>query len=213
MRFIQSIYNRTIRGFLPRKVKVFNGIPANVGRLFDTTSNLPDYKQGSIAPLRQFVREGDQVVVVGGGWGITPVVAANQGAQVTVYEAGGDYADIVRKTVSLNLVDDRVEVIHSAVGPIINVYGDNVRENLNSTPVSALPHSDVIELDCEGAEMAILKRLEFRPRVAIVEVHPQYGIEIDQVQHWFRTNGYDIVSEFKHDDDPNVTLTAIRGAD
>ena len=35
-----------------------------------------------------------------------------------------------------------------------------------------LPACDVLEMDCEGSELGILKGMQIRPRVLIVELHP-----------------------------------------
>lgn len=206
MDLINEVYDRTIRDSLPRRMKVLNGVVANTGRLLDMTLYEPEYKAGSVEPIREYVRETDGVTVVGGGRGVTTSVAALQGASVTSYEASEEYCEITLETVSLNHVSDRVDVVHSPVGPVFDGFGDGVESNGISP--SELEECDVIELDCEGAEMDILNGLEFSPRVAIVEAHPQFGVSEYGVRSWLENNGYEIVNI--HEYCPSVTLTGVK---
>lgn len=206
--YAKRVYNSTIRGYLPKGVQIYNGIPAKGGRVLDSTIQRRGYKQGSIRQLRERVRAGDEVIVVGGGFGITPAVAARQGAHVTCYEAGEEYAEIVRETAYLNTVEDRINVIHASVGPVFSGLGDGVdRKGIDP---SEMPEADVIELDCEGAEGEILYGLDFHPRVAIVEAHPQHGVIPQSVEEWFDERDYEIVDIYEHDSLPNVTLTGVK---
>lgn len=205
-RLVQPIYDETIRELLPRKIKVYNGVPANTGRLLDTTLNQPDYKRGTIEPLRDYVRRGDQVVIVGGGWGISAVVAAQAGGDVIVYEAAREMVDIVRQTVRLNRLEDAIEVRHNTIGPALDVYGRDIGPSIS---INELPSCDVLELDCEGAERSILSSLEQRPSVIIVEIHPHQSVSLGSIEAELFERDYRIVSRFEHEDSPNTTLAAV----
>jgi hypothetical protein len=47
-------------------------------------------------------------------------------------------------------------------------------DNTKKIDVEDLPECDVLEMDCEGAEKEILKKLQIKPRVIIVETHPDF---------------------------------------
>lgn len=193
-----------------RHYKIYSGVTViTTSRLPRVTVN-PSYKIGSVGPLRKFVKAGDKMISVGGGYGVTAVVGAFQGAAVTVYEGGSDYADFVRKTALINGVADSIKVIEGIVSESREVYG---------TPSSAkfspgeLPTCDVLELDCEGAEYAIISEMKVRPRVIVVEVHPQYNVIEDDILHALTDAGYEIVDRYDFLKKRNFTLTAIRRTD
>ncbi|WP_440989039.1 FkbM family methyltransferase [Haloarchaeobius baliensis] len=202
----QKLYDNTVRDHLPRKVKVYNGVSLNTGRLLDTNVVSEDYKQGTIDPLRELTRPDDSVVVVGGGHGVTAVVAARQGESVVVYEGGRELAERVRETARLNRVDDRIDVRHAIVAEGKEVYGDET----GSTVVSPadLEECDVLELDCEGAEEPILKGMTIRPRVIIVETHPGFGVDPTEIRSLVTGWGYTQVHEYEFKE--NVTFAFVR---
>lgn len=61
------------------------------------------------------------------------------------------------------------------VGEAINVYGDPDQLSTLVVAPAALPACDILELDCGGAEMVILRNMTIRPRVIAVEAHGLYG--------------------------------------
>jgi hypothetical protein len=194
---IQDLYDNILREYLPRRWIVNNGVPTKTARLFDRTRHRPDCKQGSVDALRQYVRQGDHVVVIGGGDGVTAVIATRRCEQVTVYEAAGNMVSVVKETTEINSMDNKITVVHSAVGPTNNVYGDNVG---SPTSVADLPDCDILELDCKGAEEEIIRNLSFCPRIIIVEAHPQYGVSVDILHSLLSDLGYktrDIVFQNK----------------
>lgn len=90
---------------------------------------------------------------------------------VTVYEGGDRYLRQFRQTTAINDVDDIVDVQHVAVGGPDTVWG----EQGGVLDPENLDRCDVLELDCEGAELGILSNISIRPRVIIVENHPSMG--------------------------------------
>jgi len=70
---------------------------------------------------------------------------------------------------------NRLTVEHAVVGKAIAVYG--VPHQLSTVVVSPaeLPECDLLELDCEGAEILISRNMAIRPRVIAVETHGEYG--------------------------------------
>lgn len=204
---LQWVYDTTIRDHLPRKIKVYNGVALRIGRLFDVRVVDPDYKQGTIDPLREYSRRDDRITVIGGGLGVSAVVAAHEGESVTVYEGGLELVEQVRETAELNKVADDIEVREAIVAEEHDVYG----ETITRTRVSPgeLEPCDVLEMDCEGAEESILRGLEIEPRVVIVESHPSFGVNPATVRDLLQDRGYEIVHRFELEGG-NVTYTGIR---
>lgn len=200
--FIQNLYDNTIRERLPRRWIVNNGVPTRTARLLDRTRHRPDCKKGSVESLRRYLKPDDQVVVIGGGDGVTAVVAARRAAQVMVYEAAASMVSVVEETAEINSMEDKITVVHSAVGPTKNVYGDKVGA---PTAVADLPECDVLELDCEGAEEAIIQNLSQHPRVIIIEAHPQYGTSIDGLHSTLSKRGYD-TKDIIYENKPHVVV-------
>jgi hypothetical protein len=117
--------------------------------------------------------EGDQVSIIGGGYGITTVHAARQvggGGVVTVFE-GGQIASEVRQVAQWNEVDDVVTVEEAIVGDPTTLY-QGMADDAEVIDPADLPACDVLEMDCEGSELGILEGMQIRPRVLIVELHP-----------------------------------------
>lgn len=202
----QTIYDSTIRDYLPRKIKVYNGVALSIGRLFDTNVVDPEYKQGTNDSLRTYCRHDDHVVVIGGGLGVSAVVAAHAADTVTVYEGGIEIADQVRETARLNRVEDAVSVTEAIVAEDRDVYGESITETTVSP--ADLEACDVLEMDCEGAEIPILQGMGIEPRVVIVESHPTFDAPPTEVRSLLTERGYEIVD--RHDvDGGNVTFTAV----
>lgn len=171
----------------------------------------PTYEAALVSAVRSNVRPGDYVGVIGGGRGISTVVAAESAGEeggVIVYEGAEERTDWIRNTVTLNAVESIVEVEHAIVGPRVKVYG--VADSAKQVNSSDLPAFDVLEMDCEGAELDILKNLTIRPGVIVVEVHPENCREEDVT--WVLSNmGYEIVDrglENPDTDQPLPILTA-----
>lgn len=190
----QSVYDRTVRDRLPRKLAVLNGVTVRKPRLLDGSDTKPSYKQENVSALREHVQPGDDVTIIGGGFGVTPVIAAQERGTVTVYEPSREHASLVREAASLNDVPGRIHVEKAAVGPAIEVFGAEGSASESRQP-SELGECDVLELDCEGAEHDILTALDIQPRVIIVEVHPHQDVSRDTVRRTLRDRGYTITSE------------------
>jgi hypothetical protein len=149
--------------------------------------DVPDYEDALIQGLNRHVRIGDRVTVIGGGFGVTCAVAARLSkSKVLCYE--GDLAGVrsSQKTAELNGVE--VETIHAIVGSNIFVYGNEHAATVVAP--SELPECDVLELDCEGAEVQILSEMKIKPRAVVVETHGCYGAPTDKVQAILESRGY-----------------------
>lgn len=181
-------------GVAVRRVRKFGDGIAE--RFLDVTypKDRPDYEAGVVEGLRRSVLPGDRVVVVGGGLGVTVVLAAklaSPNSSVTCFEGGKKQCDLVRDTILLNKVSHCVKLEHACVAKADHVYGDSSQARTISP--DALPDCDVLELDCEGAEIEILQFMTITPRVVIVETHGLYGAPTHEVVSILKARGYDVV--------------------
>ena len=155
----------------------------------------PGYEDALITGLRAQVRPGDRVVVVGGGMGVTSVVAANAAGPdgtVDTFEASDHMLASVRQTLRLSPSGERVRLHHAVVGAAYGVYGET---SAALVAADALPPCDVLMLDCEGAERDVIPSLTQRPRAILVETHGLYDSPTDLVSGLLVAAGYRIVSE------------------
>lgn len=177
------------------RTRVLNGVAVPSVDAEEGRDVYPDHEARVVRALRRHVRRGDRVVVVGGGWGTTTVVAARmthfEGA-VTTFEPSSRMVETVRRTVEVNRVAGVVTVEHAAVGSVSEsserIFGAADGDELAP---EALPACDVLDLDCEGAELEILRGIEFRPRLLTVEAHPHLGCPHEAVEAELARLGYE----------------------
>ena len=195
---IQFGYDNYIRPILSRRTVFYNEIPVKASHLGDSlipwhNKDIPGYEAELIRGIRKRVQKNDSVVIVGGGWGISTVVAANQvgtAGEVITYEGAEKAVNRVLETVRLNNIQDRISVHHSIVAENISLQGSAGGAAI--VHPSELPDCDVLVLDCEGAELTILEEIEIQPRVLIVETHGMYGASKDDVAELLEDIEYDI---------------------
>lgn len=180
------------------RTRVLNGVAVPGTEFDEDRDEYPGHEETVIDAFRRRVRRGDDVVVVGGGWGTTAVVAARMThfeGQVTVYEPSSTMRGVLERTLRVNRVADLVSVERAAVGPVSDSSERIFGESDGATVAPAdLPACDVMDLDCEGAELAVLRKMTCRPRVLAVEAHPHLGCPRDEVESLLRDRGYDIVA-------------------
>lgn len=196
-------YRLFLRPFLPVAAPVlYHEIPVGIDRkaldgFFPNYkqhySDIPLYEDTLVRGLGAKVRPGDTVTVIGGGYGVTlafAAIAANPGGRVTCYEASASAIGYCRETLKRNGVSDHVTLEHAIVSKSFNLYGkgfsDTVVEPAN------IAGCDVLELDCEGAELDILRSLTIRPRTILVETHGVYGSSTTDVAAQLKQMGYDV---------------------
>jgi hypothetical protein len=154
---------------------------------------VPEYEAALATGLRIHVKLGDRVVVVGGGIGVTATIAALEAGpdgSVECFEGAREGVSAIGQTAVANGVAGRLTVHHAVVARSISVYGE---EPLGSVVNPAdLPHCDVLELDCEGAEVDILQQMTIRPRVILVETHGVYGAPTELVSALLHQIGYHV---------------------
>lgn len=195
------VYDQLVAPRLPRRYGEFNSVTTNTSRLFDGVlpwrrRYRPEYESGLATAIAATVEPGDTVVIVGGGIGVTAVKAAQAaGADgtVVVFEGAAKKVDAVRETVRLNDVSDVVDVRHAVVGEAFTLWGDpNGADDLSP---SDLPDCDVLELDCEGTEVEILRNLDISPRAILVESHGMHDASTETVKQILSDLSYDVVAD------------------
>jgi hypothetical protein len=213
---IRLIYADNFRWILPYKIAVYNGVivrdcPPNnpfspTHDLEDHVSGLwsniihrkpfvyKDYEKPLIDSIRKHAGVGDDVIVIGGGRGGTTVAAARQvgeNGSVTTYEAAEEKVNICKETIYLNNVEHICDIRASIVGKSENISGDPV--DVSIVPTEDLSECDILEMDCEGAELLILEELDIRPRVLIVETHGATDPLDNEVAELLNNMDYEIV--------------------
>lgn len=197
-RKIRRAWDQAIRPNLPWRVVSYNGVRVRAARWFDPTlpwytAGRPRYEVGLLEGIQGHAALGDSVVIVGGGWGVSAVAAATQTGEtgsVDVYEGSASAVEQVEETIRLNGMVDRVNVHHAVVGPEIQLDGG--RGGARELSPEELPAHDVLVLDCEGAETAILSNLEFAPRTIVVETHGFYDSSEEDTKMLLEGMGYEI---------------------
>jgi hypothetical protein len=71
---VPFVYNRHIAPLLPRTNAVYNGVDVNAARQFDSIlpwrdKDRPDYESGLVSGLKNELKEGEHIIIVGGGMG------------------------------------------------------------------------------------------------------------------------------------------------
>lgn len=177
--------------------RILNGVAVPGTEFDEDRDHHPAHEGTVVSALRRHVRRGDRVVVVGAGWGTTTVVAARMThfeGTVTAFEPSPKMRDVFARTVVANGVEEVVTVRSAAVGSISDsserIFGE---ADGGVVPPEALPDCDVLDLDCEGAELEILRALDCRPRLLTVEAHPHLGSSHAAVEAALEDLGYDVV--------------------
>ena len=194
---------RKMRMFLPPSSHVrYNGVAIDKRRRFgdkiapldpDELDDEPGYKSSSAAMIRGYIQEDDHVIVIGGGWGVTAVIAAKSigdSGNVIVYEPSNIRYGRTKAACKLNHMRGSISVKHAFVGPLGTIDEGEVKAPQVSP--AALPEHDVLQLDCEGAEAAIVSELENKPRMIIVETHGFRGTSTAETKQALRAQNYNV---------------------
>lgn len=139
----------------------------------------PAYEATEVDAVQSYCSTKDRVVVIGGGLGITAVVAAHvvgPEGTVDVYEPSNEAYNRIKANVAHNDLEGIIDVHHGSVTAETNpsfTYRDNVTPSVVAP--GDLPDADIYEMDCEGAEIPILKNLTVRPEIILVETHRNHS--------------------------------------
>lgn len=199
---LAKAYSGYIRPHLPEK----NGTHAIANRvhvsrpnakIFDSVIGDPTYEYFNAKALRKYVGRGDVVNVVGGGLGVTTVIAARQVddlGKVHSFEGGTETFRTLEETVERNEVTDTVETYHAVVGGISGGLRSKPTDAETISP-KELPECDVLEIDVEGSELEILRDMEIHPDVIIIEAHAHFGVPDRELEKIIKQQGYEIQSK------------------
>lgn len=198
---LQFGYDNYVRPLLPQRVVSYNGVLVRASHLGDAlipwqNTDVSEYEDTIIQGIRQHTRKGDTIVIVGGGWGVSSVVAAEQvgdSGKVITFEGSRDAVEKVKETADLNGVADRISVRHAVVSQAISLRGE--KDSAQVIPPEELPNCNLLSLDCEGAEMSILEEMSIRPGNVIVETHGMYGSPKTSVESQLEEIRYEVLSK------------------
>lgn len=200
---VDLFYRRVIRPLTPRTGELarFNGVPVRELRLGDrladwrlpASANRPDCEGVLLQKIRENLEEHQEATIIGGGWGVSSVIAARQvgrSGSVEVIEASEKMVERIEETLRLSGLEDHVTVTLGAVGSRRRVWHGS--EDIRKLPVSELPVCDALVMDCEGAELSIIRHLKQKPPMVIVETHGCFGASSEEVVASLEERGYQI---------------------
>jgi len=214
--FLQSIrrtfgfvYEKHIRPKLPNrepKYAKLNGVLASRAdaKILDNYIGIINYEGPLIRGMNESIRKGDRVVIVGGGRGVSAVVAARLAGpegHVTVYEGAKSMLSRIEDTLAINNISN-AEIKHNIVSEAVSLYDDDRGASVISP--NELPECDTLVLDCEGAELNILSELPYNPRSVVVETHGHYGAPTDEIKELL--GEYQIVYEQSMSESKNMSV-------
>lgn len=191
MSIIQTAYDLIIRPRLAQtNYRICAGVTVRDRTVLDATKRNPGYKVGLLRAIHDQVDDGDDVLVIGAGRGVSTVHAARSGAKtVTSIDAASRMLEQCRETFADNWlpVDCEVVLRHGLVGDEIEVYGDASMAPV--IPVADLPDCDVLVMDCEGAEKSILEDMDSLPQKFVIETHPGRGVPTSVIEDLLAKHG------------------------
>jgi hypothetical protein len=196
-RTIKYLYNLVYSHF-PKRYLEYNGVGVPAARLFEdkiptrVVEDRENYEEGIVRSIERNVRKDDEVILLGGGYGVTAVKAAQQTGDasfVSIFEASEEQVELIMDTLERNDYRD-IEVNNAVVGSEVDVWGSS--ESAESLNPGDIPSCDVLEMDIEGSEKEVLKNLEIRPRVLIVESHGFKGSKTKRTRELVSQLGYNI---------------------
>jgi hypothetical protein len=208
---IKYLYNSNIREYMPKKIGVFNGVPVRDIRLFDQTDVFPEYEGALVSSMREVTSAGDAVVIVGGGRGVSTVIAARlvgENGSVKTIEASNKQVDLVEETTEINNVSGRVDVAHALVGTAREVWGEY--DEADFIEPEALPACNTLILDCEGTEKEIIGTFNQKPTSLVVETHGVHGAPTEEMKHLVKEIGYTIQSIEIVDEEYDISVITAR---
>lgn len=184
---------RAVNKYAPEVSKNYNGVKVR-DQVFNEDE--PEYEDALTTCISSWVKQGDEVVLVGAGYGVSTVYASQSAGSegyVTVFEASEEMLEKCRETVQLNNCVN-VELQQALFYESKAVWGSfSDAERLEA---EYLPKCDVLVLDCEGVEDKIIQNLDFRPRTIIVETHEQFDCPKTAVMQILDNEDFSIKASF-----------------
>lgn len=193
-KILPTVEYQTFADIKVNPIKVGDKFLPSRQRVFDQLKN-PDYETALVQGLNRYVKDGDKVVIVGGGKGVTTCIAslrAGINGTIVCYEASRESYKRIKKTLSYNSIPGNIELINKCVGEPVSVWGQFNEEDIIA-PVE-LPECDLLELDCEGAEKKILREMAISPNIILVETHGIYKSCTNEIEELLKELDYKIES-------------------
>jgi len=181
-RVLAKIYRTTLRRLMPQVGHFnINGVAVPGRRLFDGLTpsdwwcfpgNMSDYEHTEVEGVKQYVGGNNDVVVIGGGFGVTAVHAANNtSGEITVIEASKQRFQNLSKTFEANGVSDQIQSLFGYLG---DLHIDLDDSDIPMIAYQDVPKADIWDMDCEGAEIEILQNLPYNPSTILIETHENH---------------------------------------
>lgn len=208
-----SAYRKLVRPFMPRIDGIQNDVRVpDAYRLGDYRITAekpvePGYEEVLVQMCESFIKPGEDVVVVGGGYGVVSTYCSNlveENGSVTVFEASDEMLNYCRETLELNTNYNNWELIEAVFYSDDCVWGDtsSLTEILKGDDI---PYCSTLLLDCEGYENLLIQDLEQKPYRIIVETHEKLGTPRDEILKLLESEGYEVkacrVDSFEHGTD------------
>ncbi len=206
-RTFNYLHNRG-RRHLPKKKFTKSHLPYE-GRLGDYhNSKQPverdDIKWQARQSVFRYVDSEDKCVCIGGGEGLTAAHMAEKGSYVVIAEPAEQMMEKINSTMKLS--EHQNYEVHPWLfysSPEKDIWGD-LHPDTEEKTGEDIPKCDVLEMDCEGSEISILRDLQIRPRVLIVEVHCKKGVNYEEVIKIVKEKDYRIDFEYVAHYDKNT---------
>ena len=100
-------------------------------------------------------------------------------------ESDADNCDRMRRVFAAHLADGRLELQQTSVGT------DNINALLAASSVVAAGELDLLSIDIDGNDYHVLKAVEMRPRVLVIEYNGKYPPPMDLVPDYDPTHRWD----------------------
>jgi len=211
LRFLVSRLLCAVFNLPSRKIGVYNGVAVRKDVLLRPDDVHTNYEKALVGQIRNTVELGEQIVVIGGGNGVSTTVAARRAGEsghVISFEGSETRVEIARETTVLNKISDRVTVKHAVVSDAHRLFSK--AGAASQIEPDALPECDVLVMDCEGSELNILRNMSVRPRAVVVETHASFDSPEQKVRKALREMDYSVVNRGVEDEETGAyVLTAL----
>lgn len=157
---------------LPQKHRITDEyLPKHVTQY--VPKDIPDYEEQYLSALSTIIDSGDNVVLIGGGEGVSSIVAAKSvgpSGSVHTYEAAAEAADKAQTLVDFHELNNLVKITHSIVEVEGALRGNS--KGADVVPIGEIPEADVLGIDADGAEFEMIKNIPQWATTLAVEHHP-----------------------------------------
>jgi hypothetical protein len=218
---IVSVYQRYLRKALPKHNGTWRGrvevtsppyqrtrLDRFVERIgWDYSAGYSDAMAWDFAVSEIYAQPGDHVMVIGGGNGVSAVIASQvvgKDGRVTSFEGSVEYFDYCSESFVINDTPAPIDNRHALITESGELYHPDAGGAEIIDPAE-LPTCDVLQMNCQGAESDIIPTLRIKPRVIHVQVHECFGASLEKIRAELEKRGYTIVVQDPVDTDLGIT--------